>query len=116
MGQKDYRRFYIVCEITGCNRNATRLHRTAMSVEPVCEHHSFSGDKKIDLKGFSNLYSGTYDAGTIVAIEAGQAPAGQVFDAWTGDVSEIADLNSANRYPGFQENAILPRNLQKRLF
>lgn len=40
--------------------------------------------------------SGTYAAGTQVAITAHAAPAGQRFDKWTGQVSGIANLDAAS--------------------
>ena len=39
--------------------------------------------------------SGSYAAGTVVNISANAAPAGQVFDVWTGSTA-IANVNSAN--------------------
>ncbi len=38
--------------------------------------------------------SGEYTAGTVVAIVADEAPAGQVFDGWTGDTDGIDDAGS----------------------
>jgi formylglycine-generating enzyme len=40
--------------------------------------------------------SGSYPSGTVVAIQAAAAPAGQVFDSWTGNTSILADANSAS--------------------
>jgi len=40
--------------------------------------------------------SGNYAAGTVVNISANAAPSGKTFDQWTGDVSGVADANSAN--------------------
>ena len=40
--------------------------------------------------------SGNYYAGTVVNISANAAPAGQIFDQWTGDVSGVADVTAAN--------------------
>jgi hypothetical protein len=39
---------------------------------------------------------GDYEAGTVVAISANSPPAGQEFDAWTGDVSGVANTGSAS--------------------
>ncbi len=39
---------------------------------------------------------GLYTAGTSVSIAAAPAPVGQIFDAWTGETSGIANLNSPN--------------------
>ncbi len=38
---------------------------------------------------------GFYDPGTVVNLEADSAPTGLMFDAWTGDVTNVADINSA---------------------
>jgi NAD dependent epimerase/dehydratase family enzyme len=43
----------------------------------------------------SGTGDGNYTAGTVVNIVADAAPSGQEFDAWTGDVSGIADVNSS---------------------
>ena len=40
--------------------------------------------------------NGSYTAGTVVPIVADTPPAGMEFDQWTGDVSRIADVTSAN--------------------
>jgi len=40
--------------------------------------------------------SGSYTAGTVVSISANAAPSGQTFDKWTGDISNVADVNAAN--------------------
>jgi len=40
--------------------------------------------------------SGSYTAGTMVNISANAAPSGQTFDKWTGDISNVADVNAAN--------------------
>lgn len=40
--------------------------------------------------------SGNYAAGSVVSIVANTAPAGQIFDKWTGDVAHIANVNSAS--------------------
>ncbi|MFW5656522.1 MAG: carbohydrate-binding protein [Bacteroidota bacterium] len=39
---------------------------------------------------------GNYEEGTVVNISANAAPTGQQFDAWTGDVANVADVNNAN--------------------
>lgn len=39
---------------------------------------------------------GQYAAGTVVSIAAAAAPAGQVFDRWTGDVGAVANTLAAN--------------------
>ncbi len=39
--------------------------------------------------------SGTYSAGTTVTISAQTAPAGYVFDQWSGDVESLADVHAA---------------------
>ena len=44
----------------------------------------------------SGTGGGSYPQGTVVNISANAAPAGQEFDRWTGDVSGIANVNSAN--------------------
>lgn len=54
-------------------------------------------------------------AGETVAIDAGTAPSGQVFDRWIGTASEVADINSASTtltvsdtavfvYPAFRDS------------
>lgn len=43
----------------------------------------------------SGTGSGSYAEGTVVNIAANAAPAGQVFDRWTGDVARIANINAA---------------------
>lgn len=39
--------------------------------------------------------SGTSQAGSILVIEAGAPPAGQVFDGWSGDTATLVDIRSA---------------------
>jgi hypothetical protein len=39
---------------------------------------------------------GDYEEGTVVNISADGAPTGQQFASWTGDISHVADANSAN--------------------
>lgn len=39
---------------------------------------------------------GTYTVGEIINISANSAPSGQVFDKWTGNVSNVDDVNNAN--------------------
>lgn len=39
---------------------------------------------------------GDYTEGTVVTLNADPAPSGQVFDAWTGDVATVTNINSAN--------------------
>ncbi|WP_420401694.1 BspA family leucine-rich repeat surface protein [Flagellimonas sp.] len=38
---------------------------------------------------------GTYEAGEVVNIVADAAPSGQQFEAWTGDIGAVSDINSA---------------------
>lgn len=40
--------------------------------------------------------SGNYNASEVVSVVANTAPAGQVFDKWTGNTSQLADVNSAS--------------------
>jgi len=40
--------------------------------------------------------TGEYEAGTVVDISADAPPAGQEFDAWTGDTAPVANVNSAD--------------------
>ena len=40
--------------------------------------------------------SGSYTAGTVVNLVADAPPNGQVFDQWTGDTTEVADINAAS--------------------
>jgi len=44
----------------------------------------------------SGTGDGEYAAGAVVSIAADAAPAGQVFDAWTGDVTNVDDVNAAS--------------------
>ncbi len=44
----------------------------------------------------SGTGSGSYAQGAVVNISANAAPAGQVFDAWTGNVATVANVNSAS--------------------
>jgi len=44
----------------------------------------------------SGTGDGNYTAGTVVNIVADAAPSGQEFDAWTGDISGVADVNSVS--------------------
>lgn len=50
--------------------------------------------------------SGSYAAGTTVAITANAPAAGQVFDKWTGDISVVADIYSANTTVNMPNNAV----------
>ncbi len=40
--------------------------------------------------------SGSYEAGTVISISASPAPDGMIFDKWTGQTANIANLNLAN--------------------
>lgn len=39
---------------------------------------------------------GSYEQGEVVNISANTPPSGQVFDVWTGDVANVADVNAAS--------------------
>uniref|UniRef100_UPI0011466BFE InlB B-repeat-containing protein n=1 Tax=Allomuricauda sp. CP2A TaxID=1848189 RepID=UPI0011466BFE len=39
---------------------------------------------------------GTYESGEVVNIVADAAPTGQQFEAWTGDIASVTDINSAS--------------------
>ena len=44
----------------------------------------------------SGTGSGSYEAGTVVKIEAEAAPVGQVFAQWIGDVANVANVNASS--------------------
>jgi len=81
--------------------------------DPICYFIKDASSGKCDyqdisinvLDGGQTLYnltvnygsgSGDYAQGTVVNISANDAPAGQVFDKWTGDTAYVGDVNAAD--------------------
>ena len=64
------------------------------SVEDYLYNKWFAAPSKHSLTVNSGTGSGSYNVNENVNIQANSAPAGQVFDAWTGDVSYVADTSS----------------------
>jgi len=56
----------------------------------------YSEDQTFTLTVNNGTGDGTFTAGTVVNISADAPPAGKVFDKWTGDVSNVANVNAAS--------------------
>jgi len=59
--------------------------------------------------------SGDYVAGDVVTLSAGLAPAGKVFDQWTGQTARVANVNQPNTTLTMPESAVAVRAVYKDL-
>jgi len=71
--------------------SAERSESTRVSLE-ITYHYGGGSATTYTLTVNSGSGDGSYSSGTIVNISADAAPSGQVFDEWTGDTADIADV------------------------
>ena len=69
-------------------------YRLAWGFDYIIEDETTSNTYTLTVTNGSG--SGNYTTGTNVPIVANTAPSGQTFDKWTGDISGVANVNSAS--------------------
>ena len=78
--------------VTDINAASTSITMPAASATVTATYRP----REYTLTVNSGSGDGNYVAGTSVNIAANSAPAGQQFDKWTGDVSNVANVNAAS--------------------
>ncbi len=84
-----------ISDVANVNSSTTMITMPASDVTITAELLPTPCPSPYDLTVVNGSGTGQYQPGEVINISANAAPTGQVFDAWTGDISEVANISSA---------------------